>query len=503
MGSTNYARFRLTLGIAVLASGCVAAGQVTPAAPTQTATPNRPAATTANATRTTEPARTEPNRIEPNRPEQNKSAAAARSASPNAAALPAPPAAAPVPEASAAAKPAGTPVKARDADWPDSGTMAARDVLLIEGFCLFSVLLVLYPIFRYLAKQWNFRRDRVFGAMSGDAAVYYYQQFRQGCRILKDHPPKKLNPDEVAERQRAGDDCWFDSVTQTRYLYEFKRDFRRWYGRRYFIAPLGMLVALTLISAYWAQKTLRAWAMHGGAGGSLRALVAAALAGAFMWIVSDELDRLRRRDFSSSDVYYYVFRILLAVPFGWALSQSSDFKLSMAIPIAFFLGAFPTSTLFLIARRLGSRWMKLGDDPDAGALDLERLQSIGKTNAERYKDEGVATISMLAYSDPIDLTIRTNFDFNYVVDCVSQALAWIYFEDHSKDLEVFSLRGAQEIVALTRWADDAKDPDQQAKAKQTIVAAATRLGLDPVAFRMTLDQISLDPYSIFLVNVWD
>ena len=83
------------------------------------------------------------------------------------------------------------------------------------------------------------------------------------------------------------------------------------------------------------------------------------------------------------------------------------------------------------------------------------MQSIGKSNAERFKDEGVTTISGLAYADPIDLTIRTNFDFNYVVDCVSQALMWIYFgkkKDYAK-LFPLSLRGAQEVAAVMDWLD--------------------------------------------------
>ena len=62
-------------------------------------------------------------------------------------------------------------------------------------------------------------------------------------------------------------------------------------------------------------------------------------------------------------------------------------------------------------------------------LSVMKGQSIltPQMSKERYKDEGITTICGLAYADPIDLTIRTNFDFNYVVDCVSQALMWIYF----------------------------------------------------------------------------
>jgi hypothetical protein len=142
---------------------------------------------------------------------------------------------------------------------------------------------------------------------------------------------------------------------------------------------------------------------------------------------------------------------------------------------------------------------------DQRSAQLEKLQSVGKTSAERFNDEGVTTITGLAYSDPIDLTIRTNFDFNYVVDCVSQALDWIYFKDDCDKLFEFSLRGAQEIIFLTQLADGTEGvnaPATQARAEQTIKDAAAKLGLSADAFRSTLDQIADDPYARFLFNVW-
>jgi hypothetical protein len=242
----------------------------------------------------------------------------------------------------------------------------------------------------------------------------------------------------------------------------------------------------------------------------------ASLAGAFMWVISDELDRLRRRDFTTSDVYYYVFRVLIAIPFGWALAQThigpeqSALTLAITVPIAFFLGAFPTTTLFTIARRFVSQTLKLGDDQQSGDLELEKLQSVVKSNAERFQDEDVNTITGLAYSDPIDLTIRTNFDLNYVVDCVSQALMWIYFGEESKELFSLSLRGAQEIHALVYWGTTPVDPTdpnaptqaEQDEAKQALQAAAAKLGMDPIAFMATINQIAEDPYTIFLRDIW-
>ena len=366
--------------------------------------------------------------------------------------------------------PSATPKEARY-KWP------SKDTSLINIFCALCAIVVIYPLVRYLTRHWAFRRDRLFGLLERGAIVYYYKQFRPGD-----------DPKMGSEASPNADD----------YMKAFEKDFTRWYGRKYYMAPLLMLIVLTCAATWWGALSLHDWVSGHYTQDSLRTLVASALAGAFVWIISDELDRLRRRDFTVTDVYYYVFRLLLSVPFGWALTRATV-TLQVGIPLAFFLGAFPTTTLFTIARRIGSQQLKLGDDAQTGALELESLQSIGKANAERFKDEGVTTICGLAYADPIDLTIRTNFDFNYVVDCVSQALMWIYFGKDSASLFALSLRGAQEVSALVAWLDD---PRHQETASQTVADAASRLKISEGALRTTLNQIAEDPYTRFLVNVW-
>lgn len=145
----------------------------------------------------------------------------------------------------------------------------------------------------------------------------------------------------------------------------FARDFDRWYGRKYYIPPLLMLTRLSGVAVWWGSGCVQTWVVDGSSLDSLRALVASALAGGIVWIISDELDRLRRRDFTTSDVYYYVFRLLLSVPFGWALTRAT-LTLQLGIRLAFFLGSFPTTTLFTIAPRIGSQQLKLGDDASTG-----------------------------------------------------------------------------------------------------------------------------------------
>jgi hypothetical protein len=152
-----------------------------------------------------------------------------------------------------------------------------------------------------------------------------------------------------------------------------------------------------------------------------------ARAGAYLWVTLDLISRYRQRDLVPSALYWYTFRFLFSIPLVFALSTS--FTDLAAPPIAFALGAFPTNTLMLILRRQATQRLRLGWD-DKGTIDgtgtqrleLESLQGVNTTLAEKFAEIGITTALQLAYEDPIQLTMRTNLSFNFVTDLVSQSL---------------------------------------------------------------------------------
>jgi hypothetical protein len=345
--------------------------------------------------------------------------------------------------------------------------MSAQQYIRIINMVLISlIVLLILPIIIYVARTRKSRLNDIISYFDDDAIKSYYEQFR---------PSQPLGA-------RSRD--------------EFEKQVRRRYSTWFYVPPLLLFVMLIVSLGWAAVNTLTVWfKLTPFTPFVLTGLGMSALAGAAMWVISDELDRVRRRDFTTTDVYGYVFRILLSVPFGWALAH---IVLEAAwLPAAFFLGGFPTTTLFRIARRLGAKQLNLADDPQTGELELEKLQCVNKSNAERFQDEGIMTICQLAYCDPIDLTLRTNFDFNYVVDCVSQALLWIYLPDKVNTIFAYSLRGAQEVVSLV---DDIKNNNAQAIAVRD--AAADALKIPPQALQATLEQVAGDPYTLFLKAVW-
>ncbi|WP_157477174.1 hypothetical protein [Granulicella tundricola] len=280
------------------------------------------------------------------------------------------------------------------------------------------------------------------------------------------------------------------------------------YGRRHFIAPLSLFTILSL-GAFWGLCRSAQFNAHVLKGEFvISKTAAAALLGAFLWCISDELARIVRRDLSPKDVYGWGFRILLSVPFGFA--AAAVLTADVGVPVAFFLGAFPTQTLFTFARRIAVQKLAMGDQQSDSGLELQQLQSVSRGVAETFQDNGIETISALAWADPVDLTIRTNLDFNYVLDCMSQALLWVYFEDKTRILFRFSLRGSQEVLSLTNDLNGVLVPfdstqvltPKQSQAKATLSNIAGILNLTEAALLTTLLQSACDPYTTFINRVW-
>lgn len=349
--------------------------------------------------------------------------------------------------------------------------------ILINLACLGGVLLLCIPALRYLTTGWPIRRDKLLSYMNPEALKVYYGQF-----------PYRVDAES--------------DVTKA-----FRRQFHYLYGRRHFVIPMLLLIVICGVSAWGIALSLKSWFHVAPASYALPKIAVSALLGAFAWSITDAFTRIRRRDLSPIDVYSWDFRFLISTPFGFAFA--AVLKEDFGVPLAFMLGAFPTQTLFTFARRIASQRLGVGDQGD-GVLELMQLQSIDRSNAERFQDEGINTISTLAWADPIDLTIRTNFDFNYVLDCMSQALLWVYFQDKTKLLYPLSLRGAQETHGLMECVKDISFPIQdtatlkadEKRALATIQAAATTVGISEDALLTTFDQVAGDPYTKFIVEVW-
>lgn len=354
----------------------------------------------------------------------------------------------------------------------------ARYDFLIDSICFACWVLVLYPSISYLVSKagWAQRRQKIFTNFSGLALRRYFALYFPSLNIT--------------------------SESDTQLEERFKKHYGCYYGRRHFLIPLLLLAIVAGLGMWGTAQTLKNWETKNGAF-AWPPIILSAFLGAFTWVTSDQLSRLRRRDLSSGDIYNGVFRFLIAAPFGVALAAVA--KDAIGIPIAFLIGVFPTTTLFTIARRVASQLLAVGENA-ASEGKLDSWDTIGKENAERFADEGVTTIAELAWTDPVDLAVRTNFDFNYVVDCMSQALLAVYLGENIKKLGVFSLRTSMDAAALIRdMGEDIESENPTADerdSRKALVGAAATLQIDPQALRYTITATAQDPYTDFIWSVW-
>lgn len=344
------------------------------------------------------------------------------------------------------------------------------NLYLIDFAAIMAWVILLLPALFYLATTWKNRRDALSARLGPEAIKVYYTQFFPNLEIRE------------------------DAIEQ-----QFRRHFGRLYGRRHYLLPLLLLAIISALGLRATSQSIQVWLGLNSGGSVYPSIVISAFLGGYAWVLYDHFRRFRTGDFTSHDIYAAVYRFLIAIPLG--ISFATLLKDEVGIGVAFLLAAFPTTTLITVMRRLASQKLGLGESGESGTLELEKLQCIGRANAERYLDEGISTIAELAWADPIDLTIKTNQEFNFVIDSVSQALLWVYFEDRVKKLYPLSLRGAQEVCSFLDDLDS-DEPKVKAAAEKNLTAASALMELDSDSLLYTLISVRDDPYAQFLYSVW-
>ena len=332
--------------------------------------------------------------------------------------------------------------------------------------------LLMLPILRFIIVGWSRKRaDRNSGANIATIELYF-SQF---------HPNLSIKQEQLTK--------------------EFTKHFDKRFGRHHYFFPLLFLFLIALLVIFLVSGSVVVWLkVLPQDTGTLPNIAVAALSGAYMWVLSDAITRNRCLNLAPANLTWGAFRFVITIPFAYALA--AILNETAAIPIAFLIGVFPTKTLSTIAKRLASRQLNVGELGEKGINELEQLQCVNSSNAEAYSNEGISTILQLAYSDPIELTIKTSFGSSYVIDTISQALAWLYFENDLVKLRKYSLRGAQEISTFIEEIDNGYGVPAQKRAKATLKSAAKELGIDPDSLEHTLREIAGDPYTQFLCNIW-
>ncbi len=339
-------------------------------------------------------------------------------------------------------------------------TIASNWQPLLIDFVLTAILA--WPLCNFLFFGWQRKLDEIDNSLTDEAKKTYFKVY-------------------------LGQDLTGGAVNK-----KFSEYYQIWFGKRLFVVPVILVLIIAIIEDFvLAQELDQLLAPN-----PKMQTVSAAIAGAYTFVAWDLFARVQRRNLSATDIMRGALRLAMAVPIGFAFSALSD---AFAVFLAFAVGVFPLETLSTILRRLVNDKLKLEIGANTAPDQVATLSGVDRSISDRLEDADITTISQLAWCDPIQLTMRTNLGFDYVVDVISQALAWVYFGNKLASLRPFGLRGAFELFVLSQDIQSS-DKAEKAKAIKVVSVAAKALEISDDAFLYALEQIAGDPSTKFLYD---
>lgn len=345
------------------------------------------------------------------------------------------------------------------------------DMTLIWIALVILYLLLLALPLMFLCIGWETRRRNIVNGLTESAMKSYFRAF---------HPQLQVEPDKVKE--------------------QFEVFYAREIGRRRFLWPLLLLAALLGLIFFWAAPSIRDLLQHESVdSGKLPALAVLAFAGGYMWVLFDAIRRWYSSSISPAEIYWWSFRLVIAIPMGYAVKDifSEDFSPALV----FLLGALPTAELMSMAKRVASQKLKFTEADGTEISELQKLQGVDIRAAETFTAEGVNTMLQLAYCDPIRLTVRSGFSYSYVVDCTCQAMLRIYVDEEA-DLKIFRRNGLRSSHEVLNFYRELMNPVTAPDAQEFLAQIARDLNRSEDAVHTILSEVAQDAYTQFLFLSW-
>jgi hypothetical protein len=344
--------------------------------------------------------------------------------------------------------------------------------------------LCIHPILSFVRRGWVIKREEVMASLDTEAKLLYLKMF-----LKVDSGPKQAAED-------------------------FDKMFLRRYGRYRLTVPAVLFALVLLPLTFLVTETAlgRLILVNNGAASEVTLLTGqipfvvlpgtavAAIVGAYTWVAYALVLASWQYNMPPTIILVAVLRLTVAAPLGYAVASLAT--KGLAPFVAFAIGVFPLETVQTLLQRLANKQLNLNigiDAKDPGRVDL--LDGIDSPKSDKLQMADVTTIAQLAYYDPVQLSLRTNLTFDFVVDIVDQALAWNYLGEKLSKMRPMGLRGAVEIYNLVR---DMGSEDARTKnaAHSTYSTVAKAVDIDASGLWGAFQEIAWDPYTEFLQKVW-
>jgi hypothetical protein len=263
-------------------------------------------------------------------------------------------------------------------------------------------------------------------------------------------------------------------------------------GLNMFFVFLGVQASL----AYYELPTIFPEQYAAALRGAPLSMVAG-LAGAYIWGVYETLRRYWSAELSSISLHFIWVRLMLFAVFGPVVE--AVVKAEFAVLVAFAAAFLPLEVLVGFFGSQARQRLNIeagqGEKPT-----LEKLQGCTRAVIDRLSDEGIDSVSRLAYADPVRLLLRTNFEWKVILDMVDQAALYIYIGDKIDQLRPLGIRSGME---LTDTFDLIESDDLTPEEGRVLLSSiAQKLGMDELATRNLMFAIEGDAHFQFVRELW-
>jgi hypothetical protein len=384
------------------------------------------------------------------------------------------------------------------------GLMSPDDFVVAILLAAIASMLIAAPFIGFLTRGWFARFDEFRNSLQDGALFAYLRRFRS-VRLLGEihRGPSAERPSEEALGEEA---TW--KALESRHADVSGRVFETIYHEQFglysFLPPFLLLVVIT-----YAESAVLAPLRACGSGaaectqvffGAGPQLVISAIAGAYMFAVSDAVISIRRRSLNVSDVYWYALRAFLALPIATLFAQAPGSE-GMKPVFAFAVAMLPVDVLLKQIRRLAYPPAVAQANPEEQGDQLLMLTGVTTPVVGLFLSEGVYSVEQIAASDPVLLAIRTGLPFRFVIRLGGQAIVRRHLGDRARELIPLGLADAGPIVELVGRADGGQAFDVATQAARARLMADGDKDIPLELVQTKFRQIAGEEYAKMLSKI--
>ena len=272
-----------------------------------------------------------------------------------------------------------------------------------------------------------------------------------------------------------------------------------------------LLTVIFEIAADVAWRGPKAWDSAGwpiDAAAAREGLIFAAL-GAFVSVMWRMINRINANALSSRFMFTAALRSAVAIVVGMVAAQVDLFGLkgentavTFKAAVYFLIGLFTDWALTALRTRARTVFNQPNDPCDR--LPLCFVDGLDDGVIDILDELGIWDVQHLATSEPGELTIRTLYPFNRIIDWIDQAILISYFRRDIVEARKVGISGAIDLAQLYSYTLEKTDSDNKIteKANAILDELSKKMGMSREAIELICSNLYFDYTVEQLYRFW-